>query len=201
MASRPDASFVELVLGILEDHPSGLAEFQMIKALRAGGRTELAELDSKLGLFRAHFLLFHVLYGLRERLWAERRGHLEISALCTRLLPYGRAPEEARRAAVVRSDPLRDYYMDLSNLDSTTEDDVRALLDGFWRRMAAGAGDPDHRREALEVLGLSDPVDYDTVRRRYRRLTMLHHPDRGGDTERLQRINAAMAVLANDFGR
>ncbi|MFO7857445.1 MAG: J domain-containing protein, partial [Ectothiorhodospiraceae bacterium] len=45
------------------------------------------------------------------------------------------------------------------------------------------------------VLGLDDDADGQTVRQQYRRLAQRHHPDKGGDTETLQKINEAMMVL------
>ena len=37
--------------------------------------------DTNLSLFRAHFLLFHVLYLLQQELWAQKRAELHISCL------------------------------------------------------------------------------------------------------------------------
>jgi curved DNA-binding protein CbpA len=42
-------------------------------------------------------------------------------------------------------------------------------------------------------------VDDATIKRRYRRLAMRHHPDRGGDGVRLREINAALATLQAGF--
>jgi curved DNA-binding protein CbpA len=47
----------------------------------------------------------------------------------------------------------------------------------------------------LATLGLSDPVDNDKIRQRYRELAMKHHPDRGGDQALLQDINRALQTL------
>ena len=53
----------------------------------------------------------------------------------------------------------------------------------------------DYRVKALEILGLDEPVSYEEVRVQYKRLAMEHHPDRGGDKEKLQLINEAMQQL------
>ena len=68
---------------------------------------------------------------------------------------------------------------------------VDALLAAFWVRFQRR----DQRAAALMELGLSDPVDDATIKRTYRQLVMRHHPDRGGETERLQVINAALRAL------
>jgi DnaJ-class molecular chaperone len=86
---------------------------------------------------------------------------------------------------------LRDYYLDLSNLEQTSADDVTHLLESFWTRLGAN----EQRAAALEALELEDPVDYPAIKQQYRRLAMQHHPDRGGDKAQLQTLNYAMAVL------
>lgn len=182
------------VLDIVESNPQGLSEYTLINALRAAGvpAFQVSLCGDKLVLFRVHFLLFHVLYTLRERLWQERQSLLEIGPLKIVLHPHG--TEAARNHHLDRRDPLREYYLNPDHLDNTSTEEVTKLLDGFWLR----SGCDPHRRHALDVLGLRDPVDIKTIRRRYRRLVMRHHPDRGGQTHYLQSINAAMAYLRND---
>jgi hypothetical protein len=88
-------------------------------------------------------------------------------------------------------DSLRAYYLDLTHLYQTGTAEVETLLNAFWQRLTRN----DQREEALQVLGLADPVDDASIRRRYRELVMQHHPDRGGETARLQLLNAAAATL------
>lgn len=177
----------------LEAHPQGLSEHGLIQALRAGGRVAFVRrrLREPLALFQTHFLLFHLLYSLRERWWTEGSAHLEIDPLRIVLRPY-----RAGLSGLDPHDPLRDYYLDPARLRDTGAEDVAALLQDFRARLAA----QDGRGEALATLGLSDPVDAATIKRAYRRLAMAAHPDRGGDKGRLQRINAAMALLARSRG-
>lgn len=181
-------SLEQHVLEILSAHPGGIDEHALIKALQCADHKGVtgASLTQPLELFRVHFLLFHALYRLRERLWQEERGHLEIGMSRIVLRPYRRGV-----AGLAGRDPLRDYYLDLDNLKTTTEEDVIELLAGFWTRLQAN----ERRAEALAVLGLRDPVDHAAVKKQYRVLAMQHHPDRGGDTARLQAINHAMAIL------
>lgn len=53
-----------------------------------------------------------------------------------------------------------------------------------------GAGDPD-----LMTLHLRDDAPAVLIDAAYRCLSKLHHPDTGGDTETMQRLNAAYARL------
>jgi len=185
----------DALLALLREHPQGLSEYELLCALdeRAQPGFERPDFHDSLGLFQTHFLLFHTLYSLRDQLRGEQRAELEISPLKIRLHPYAAAGSET----LAECDPLRDYYLDLDNLDATSRRDVDSMLGRFWARLHSG----DERQQALEVLGLSDPVDYDTVKRRYRRLVMEHHPDRGGDKQRLQELNTAMAILERNYVR
>ena len=93
-------------------------------------------------------------------------------------------------------DPLRDYYLDWSQLETTTQADVEEMLNHFWEKYVRH----DRRAEALEVLELAADADEAAIRAQYRRLAMRHHPDRGGDTARLQLINEAADLLLNKRG-
>jgi len=187
----PALDLAEQLLGLLRELPGGCSEHQLIRLLRARHCTHIPNLPltDKLVLFRTHFLVFNALYRLRDRLWAQGDGHLQISALHIRLLPYA-----AGAAALCEQDPLRDYYLDLGNLRDTDTTDVERLLASFWTRMQGS----DEKRAALELFELDrceQPLTAALIRRRYRQLVGLHHPDRGGSTARLQSINLAMEIL------
>ncbi len=180
---------IHSVMKVLRAHPAGLSEFELIRALAADGQSGFQgdRLRDSLSLFQTHFLLFHTLYLLRDELHQRREAHVDIGPLKIQLLPF----DSADGQAVDSHDPLRDYYLDIHNL-ATGREEVEGLLNDFWTRFARA----DERGEALQTLGLSDPVDWATIKQRHRRLAMQHHPDRGGETASLQAINAALAVLA-----
>ncbi|MDH5737267.1 MAG: DnaJ domain-containing protein, partial [Gammaproteobacteria bacterium] len=117
----------------------------------------------------------------REGQWDLLMGPVHIQRLAYR-------PGEQGLTA---PDSLSDYYLDIDNLFNTSEEEVDAWLDDFWARYLAN----DEKQAALDVLGLSEPLNKKHVERRYRQLAMQHHPDRGGDAERLVEINHAVAVL------
>ena len=191
MSGSDDAlgQFQTTLLELLGRHPNGVSEYELFNQLSALNFPDYQESARRpaLGLFRAHFALFHALYRLRDRLWDERRAHLDIHTLCIQLGPYSAQYSNLPS----RRDPLRDYYLDARHLQETTAGDVEQLLGKFWRRF----GPRDQRAQALGVLGLSDPVDDATIKQTWRRLAMQHHPDRGGSEQRLQEINAALTAL------
>lgn len=165
---------------------AGVSEHTLLRRLAREGLEPFATLrfEDELGLFRAHFILFHSLYRLQERLRRHRRAELSVSPLRIALGAY-----HSGAAGLAEPDPMRAFYLDRRNL-AMSRNEVRRLLQGFRRRAAA-----DERQEALAVLDLAEPVDYPAIKRRYRELAMRHHPDRGGDTASLQRLNWAMQVL------
>lgn len=189
MADAALEQFQNTLLELLGQFPDGISEYELFNRLSALNYSDYHERARRtsLGLFRAHFALFHALYGLRDRLWDARRAHLDIGATCIRLSTYQSQSSELPS----RPDPLRDYYLDARHLQDATAADVEQLLGRFWRRFGAG----DQREQSLRVLGLNDPVDDATIKQTYRRLAMQHHPDRGGNEQRLQEINAAVTSL------
>mgnify|MGYP001824949680 FL=1 len=137
-------------------------------------------------LFQKHFLLFHALYCINRQRVADRQGALHISPLLIISLAYVEASTQ-----IGEPDELADYYLNIENLQGTTEDNVNDLLDAFWVRYLNN----EQRGDALQVLGLSDPVTDRQIVQRYRKLAAVHHPDKGGETGKIQAINEAYAVL------
>ena len=160
-----------------------------MRLLREQGAPLLGDLDftDTLHLFRGHFLLFHVLYRLADQLGREGGWRLDISPLTIQLV----AAHGCGAMLPMQRDGLRDYYLDMGQLETTTSADVRAMLAGAWTRLHAVS----EVGKALEVLGLREPADAATIRRSYRRMAMRAHPDRGGSTQCLQALNAALATL------
>lgn len=183
------------LLELLIAHPSGLSEYQLIKKLREAGDSEFAHFNARepLSLFRGHYLLFHMLYRLRERLARQGYGYLRVNPLG---IVLERTPEPLscakEKAALVPNEPdFASYYADLSRLTTVTIAEIGELLSRFH----AACRRQTRRQAALAALGLCDPVDEATIKQQYRRLAMRYHPDRGGDGHRLCEINAALAVL------
>ena len=177
------------VAEILHANEAGISEYELITRLEA--YPELANLlerknGDSLTLYRIHFLVCHVLYLLMDEWYQSQTARLEITPLLIQLHPY-----TAGDVSITKIDKVRDYYLELNNLTETDERGVDELLASFW----IGMNRYEHRDEALEVLGLTDPVDDKTIRNTYRSLAMQHHPDRGGDKEIIQQLNEAAHLL------
>ena len=176
------------MLSTLARQKQGLSEYELLMQLREtlepGGSNYV--FPDHYTLFKEHFLLFNQLYRLKDKLLEKQSYYLEISPLNIKLRPYRQGI-----AGLAEHDSLREYYLDITNMESTTAEDVDNMLASFWIRLQNN----DQREQALAELGLTDPVDDETIRHHYRKLVMQHHPDRGGDNEQLQIINHAMSIL------
>ena len=62
-----------------------------------------------------------------------------------------------------------------------------------------GAG--DERKDYYFILGAEEDASAEELERRYKRLAVKHHPDRGGDEEEMKRLNEAYGVLGNREAR
>lgn len=176
---------------ILLRHPQGISEFELIKELKKNDVIDSGLLPGKshndFELFSAHFMLFHLLYLLRNIYLKKRKYVLSIHCLCIQLLPYS----NSNSLGVEPRDKMADYYLDLSKLKNTGPDDVSKLLSQFWKQYAGY----QHKEEFYNVLGLKAGADRQLIRKTYRELVKKHHPDHGGDTDRFIAIREAAKML------
>jgi len=182
------ANFIETVEVYLQQNPLGFKEYDLIEHLNEINifKNKGERKSASLQLFQKHFLLFHVLYLISEKMIHNKSGCLRISPLLIQKLSYNEAETE-----LGEFDPMREYYMDLNNMQKATEETVDELLTSFWTQYLRN----DTRQEALEILGLSDPVNDQQIKSTYRSLVNTHHPDKGGDKEKIQVLNKAYAQL------
>ena len=191
MSIAIDERLLNWLYECLRQSRDGVSEHELLKqligenAIDHGGIWAQA-FDDNHSLFQAHFLLFHILYQLRNRLLEQKLGCVEINPVKIRILPYGEGD-----ASLHAYDALMDYYLDFSNLENTSAREVDEMLAGFYIKL----NNTDKRQQALQVLGLEDPVDDHAIKKQYRRLAMEHHPDRGGDKAALQEIHSAVKIL------
>lgn len=177
-----------------------LSEFELIRILQNEPYELLSEraLRGSLSLFQTHFLVFHCLYLLRDQWRDEGLCELRIEPLaiaCEKPSTNGNAGSSR---TLSKSDPLRDYYLDLSHFESTTTAKVDALLNGFWREMGLSghAVTADERSQAMLTMQLEAmPENQSQLKRQFRQQVHLKHPDKGGSAEAMQALQQAYQTL------
>ncbi len=169
-----------------------LSEYDLLHLLKKHSNFSFIKdiFDSNLSLFHSHFILFHCLYSLRLTLLQQETGVLSISAMNIQLRPYTTSGT-GKINELDHADPLQEYYLDTSQLDSTEEKELNDMIDKFWHTLVVNKARP----AALHTLGLKDPVEDADIKKMWRKLVMQHHPDRGGDSHTLLAINKAFNIL------
>lgn len=183
------------VEAVLRAH-NGAGELELIRALQGDPWHLIGPVNFNAPgeLYPVHFILFHALYRLRNDLVVEGET-LDISPLGIHIRIATTPP--SGHADPGPPDRLAAFYLDLDNYE-LPEGAIEAMLNNFWRGIQAPSG--ENLQDALATLRLETlPDQFSTAKRQFRRLAMQHHPDRGGDTHQLQRLNAALAVIRQHF--
>ncbi|MBE0354888.1 hypothetical protein PPHE_a3983 [Pseudoalteromonas phenolica O-BC30] len=135
--------------------------------------------DPNQDLFKRNFVLMNSLYTLQSEL-IEEDIYLHIDSMDIYLADKGQAPE--------LNTPLSTYYLDWQNYQTDNEE-IAALLDSFWQRYAQSF---HHQQNTLNKPHLEDlclqwqltqPLEEKAIRRRWRKLAIQHHPDKGSNDD------------------
>ena len=144
----------------------GISEFDLIALLKRPPYSLFDEdaLRDPLMLFQTHFLVFHALYKLQIKWRESGEGRLDIHTTKILLrddiqpqnIPLQNKDATQAQTHLAGLDPLASYYLNLDNLKGTSEADVAALLDDFWRQMAGQKlGVPNTKTEIRRAMYLS----------------------------------------------
>jgi len=145
-------------------------------------------LSNTLELFKAHFLVRHALYTLRNQWRSAQTGELDIGTIEITKHCYSNTNEHS---ALQTKDLLADYYLDLENYTEMTEAEVNLLLKGFWQQLQ----NPSQSSQALKTLGLTQGATYREIKAAFRKAAQLEHPDKGGDESKFKALVEAKETL------
>lgn len=176
----------------------GISEYELICTLKSPPYSVFDEdvLRDSLMMFQTHFVLFHCLYQLRDR-WREQ----EIGELVIGLTRITLDPILESFINIQTEDSLADYYLDWSNLGCSDKNEIEALLDSFWQKMAgtklnANMSSSELKRICI-VMGIESLEDITLLelKQQYRKLQHKNHPDKGGSIEASQSVLQAYSQL------
>lgn len=210
-------SLLSTLEAVLLHHPTGMSEYDLLRCLQGAYKQcsqqvsddshalpshlfSSLNLTDSFSLFQTHFVLFNGLYQLRQIWRKEHIGDIDIHTLNILPLPYH---EQTTGGGLSKSEPLAEYYLDWNNLIDTSAANVNSLLSSFWQQFFAvehGLGakvkvNPKHLEESYSLLGVVFKAPLKEVKRQYLRLIHQYHPDKGGDTEAAQSLQAAYAAI------
>jgi len=186
---NPDLTLLKIIDVLLTDFNKGLSEYDLMVLLdeRYPDLYPKPDLSDQVTLFQHHFFLRFTLYTLQQQYAKEGQWQLEITPVKITKQSY----IESTDSLPAVPDPLRDYYLDLSNLNKETEQSIQSMLDDFWVALAKH----QHQPSALAILELAGNESTTEKKQQYKRLLQLHHPDKGGNTEKFRAIQQAWKQL------
>jgi len=172
-----------------------------------------------LDFFHAHFNLYHYVYKLADRVNKGDQELLYIRLSSCYLLPYppkGKCryfQEDSVTFCGHRADAsgyciihkeiasrenslpgfrgMRDYYLDLSNDQSMSQEELEHMTAG----VSAWIGSLDQIENSLKLLGLPRNCSLTRLKERYRYLAREHHPDKKGEALYFNEIHQAYKTI------
>lgn len=185
-----DRRLLSAIEQLLEQAPTGLSEYELMVQLddRFNSLYPKPDLSAPLVLFQHHFFLRHSLYVLQDQHAKEGQWQLDISPLRIIKRPAF-TPTDSTLPA--KADPLKTYYLDLSNLNKESDLSVQRLLSDFWSKLSAYR----HQPQALQLLGLKGDEPRVEQKKRYKQLLQQHHPDKGGDATAFREVQDAWEAI------
>ncbi len=148
--------------------------------LKERGLLDTLAADPGRDLFKRNFLIMNALYQLQQQVMPKQQ--LLIKSLHIELV------SDPRQNQLHPNDPLRDYYLNWQNFETSTAE-INALLDSFWQRSSkpkqheAPLSAQQHQ-QLIARWQLVQPITLKTLQKRWRQLAVQHHPDKqGGDNE------------------
>jgi hypothetical protein len=174
---------LEVLLGILEAQKGPWKITDLMIHLRDHGHLDEAlfqDLSPDQVAFRKTFWLNHQLYRLDQDLQEKGEGRIHRDSLWIRYLSKP-GPKTLSSAGDTE---LAEYYLNPNHYWDTGEEEIEALLRGFWEEYSHWFD----RGQILEALGLPEVTGERELRQALRKRIKETHPDQGGDQREFQKI-------------
>ena len=153
----------------------------------------LRDVDPQIVIFQKNFFVMNALYQIQRDIQTE--GFLlTIFPLEICMIP-NRAG--AKETLTTRDNDLARYYLDWSNLNNITVEEVETLFSSFWQRYRA----VDKIDNALTTLGIGQDADWFEIRQAYQKKIVISHPDKGGCVDDFIETREAYEILRVSYHR
>jgi len=190
---KGDNPLIWPLLSLLQSSNHSWKVHHLAAELQQKGLLQNLDENSQKALFKQNFLLMNALFELQQMLlpnsWLQVKS-MEIQIF--RIIPSDLNQQ------LCEADALRDYYMDWRNYD-TCPNIIQEMLESFWNRYEQYIGaNPNlmHKTQALRVFELDDSATDKMVRKQWRKLALMWHPDReGGDAAKFRQVCEAWQTL------
>lgn len=179
-------------------------EYDLLKALTEKGFDQFTPSLEPLELFRSHFLLFHILYRLQDKWQSKGKGLLAIHSLEIRLLSADKSSStDLASLADFGETPteVKAYYLDYAKFIDTQEQEVVELLNSFWHSFGDLPTQPSNHlslKKSVTILEIEGDLSAEKINRQFRKLSQVHHPDKGGDAEVFHKLCEARDRLKQE---
>ncbi len=189
-----------VIFNILKKNNQSLSLYQLMGILEKNNYDiTFSSINSShdLLLFRKNFVVMNALYQLKNDL-LDSDYTLKISSLEIILLSADKKNQCVTEDDAVSNASLSNYYLDWNNFTSTNEGDVEKLLNNFWSqysKLSLESNEIDKRLDSLHILGLEFNASWKNIQQAYRKLIIVCHPDKGGDTLQFIKIREAYLIL------
>lgn len=142
-------------------------------------------------LFKRNFLIMNALYQLQQQL--QPKQQLQVSGLHIELI------SSVADSLLQKPDPLRDYYLDWQNFE-TSSAEIDELLNQFWQRFTHTSPktllNAEQRAKLLKHWQLAEDCTIKDVQKRWRQLAVKYHPDKAaGNTEQFKILKSEYEQL------
>ena len=190
---KGDNPLIWPLLSLLQSSNHSWKVHHLAAELQQKGLLQNLDENAQKALFKQNFLLMNALFELQQMLlpgsWLQVKS-MEIQIF--RIIPSDLNQQ------LSEADALRDYYMDWRNYD-TCPNIIQEMLESFWNRYEQYIGaNPNlmHKSQALRVFELDDSATDKMVRKQWRKLALIWHPDReGGDAAKFRQVCEAWQTL------
>lgn len=190
---KGDNPLIWPLLSLLQTSHKSWKVHHLAAELQSKGLMQDLDTDQQKALFKTNFLLMNALFQLQTILLPDH--WLQVKAMdiqIFRILPYDVA------ASLSEDNALRDYYLNWHNYD-TCPNIIQEMLESFWNRYEEYIGtNPTlmHNSQALSVFNLDETATNKQIRKQWRKLALLWHPDRpNGDAAQFRKVCEAWQTL------